>query len=142
MTGCVGCPPGSQTRCVVAPHPMAWGWLSGGRAAFFHRLTWGWRCLPSLGLTVCLRVFFVINIQPDEKEATWRFWWLTAHWRKLCHVAIPTCPRSWGCGLGKYPWKGENESVDSPAWHHVAPAPPGSCRDGRKERETGHFTLL
>lgn len=88
----------------------AWDWLSGGQAAFFHRLTWGWRCLPSLGLTVCLRVFFVINIQPDEKEATWRFWWLTAHWRKLCHVAIPTCPRSWGCGLGKYPWKGENES--------------------------------
>ena len=25
MAGCVGCPAGPQTRCVVAPHTVAWG---------------------------------------------------------------------------------------------------------------------
>ena len=37
---------------------------------------------------------------------------------KTCHVAIPTCPRSWGRGLGKCPWKGENESG---RWSCLAP---------------------
>lgn len=73
-----------------------------------------------LGLTVCLRVFLSSTSSQMKRRPPGSFDGSQYIGEKLCHVAIPTCPRSWGCGLSTYRREGMN-LVDSPAWHTMAP---------------------